>query len=71
MKDGFILCTEDTIKRFDDVSFSKVVPVISLLLENNQRKTCILGGTLSFQTAGTNTGCTPLKLITWYKELEE
>jgi len=42
-----------------------------LFLDNNHRKKWTLGGTFSAQTAGTNTGEIPLKLMTLYKDCEE
>ena len=49
----------------------KLSLVRTLFLDNNHRKKWTLGGTFSAQTAGTNTGEIPLKLITLYKDWEE
>jgi hypothetical protein len=50
--DWFRFTTEFTLSRFAHVPFSRLSLVISLLLDNNQRKMWILGGTVKDQIEG-------------------
>jgi hypothetical protein len=42
-----------------------------LFSDNNERKTCTLGGIFKPQTAGKKIGVTPLKLTKAYMDFEE
>ena len=67
----FLLHTEDTIKWFDYMPFPKVVSCHQFVLGKQPKEDMNLRWHCQFPNPWQKQGCTPLKLITWYKELEE